>query len=148
MKKIAIILASLFLVLPSYAQNGVEGLLKLLESGRRVSLSFNCRVKGEIPLDLSGTVLAQGDCFHLMANGIESFCDGKTVIMLDSNAKEAYVESAKGLRSYLLANFGALENLELKDVVSKDPSDDLTPFKYELSSLDSSWVVTDLSQGF
>lgn len=148
MKKFAIILAALFLTLPSFAQSGVETLLKLLESGRRVSLAFSCRVKGDIPLDLSGTVVAQGECFRLEANGIESYCDGMNVVMLDRNAKEAYVESAKGLRAYLLANFGSLENLELRDVVSAEPSEDLTIFKYELSGLDSSWVVTDLRQEF
>lgn len=147
MKKFAIIFAALFLTLPTFAQSGADGLLKLLDSGKRFSVTFTCRVKGDIPLELSGTVLAQGECFHMAANGVESYCDGKTVIMLDANAREAYVESAKGLRSYLLANIGAIENLELKDVAISDPSDDLAPFKYELSRLDSSWVITDLSQG-
>lgn len=147
MKKFAIILATILLALPAYSQNGADVLLKLLESGKRVSLAFSCRVKGDIPLDLSGTVLAQGECFHMAANGVESYCDGTTVVMLDTNAREAYVESAKGLRSFLLANLGAIENVELKDVVIGDPSDDLAPFKYELSRLDSSWVITDLSQG-
>lgn len=145
MKRFLSVISLFFFAISLCAQTDVDKLVILLEEGR-VSLNFECRLKGDVPLDLSGSVVAQGDCFHMQANGVESFCDGRTVVMLDREKKEAYVDSASGIRDFLIANYGMVADLKMSNVSKTEASGDFSPFVFDLSALDNSWVVTDLRE--
>ena len=109
----------------------------------RISLRYACTVTQDTPVKLSGVLLVQGECYRAVGNGLEIYCDGATRWTVDPASKEVYVETAEGLEE-LLSWRDSLTELTLSEVEYLPLSDDLSAFRFDTASLDSSWVVTDL----
>ncbi len=109
----------------------------------------------------SATVTVQGDAYHMNGNGIEAWCDGVSIWMIDNEAKEVYVESAESAsESYMQNPSRALRELKGKsegtyvlddgrkvhikvNSIKKSDRKDISSFR-PTQDFDSSWVVTDL----
>ena len=68
-----------------------------------------------------GKVEFQGNAYHLSGNGIEVYCDGKDVWLVDPSAKEVYIEPvSEGVDAYMqnpaLLFTGLKENFEVVNV--------------------------------
>ena len=51
-----------------------------------------------------GTVVVQGNAYHMQGDGFEMFCDGNSTWMIDEVSKEVVIESADSQDAGLLAN--------------------------------------------
>ena len=111
----------------------------------RAEFSCNCDTGGA-PLSYKGVITAQRSCFHSDINGVEAFCDGKKLILLDRENREAYIENAAGLEEYLKANASRISSLRFSELRYSDISEDLSEFSFDLSALGADWVVTDLRE--
>lgn len=119
-------------------------------------------------LNFSGDAVVQGDCYHLVGNGIEIFCDGVSRWTMDAEAKEVYIEDAEETQNLLQEFLKYASDIKYgKDAVSgtftdplddnvvkfnltsiefTDATDDLSGFVLDVESLDNSFVVTDLRE--
>lgn len=109
----------------------------------RISLRYDCTIAQPAPVQLSGELLIQGDCYLAKGNGMEIYCNGTTRWTVDPESKEVYIETAGGIEE-LVPWQDNLEDLSLTDVRYLPLSDDLSPFAFDTTALDASWVVTDL----
>lgn len=109
----------------------------------RISLQYACTFTQDTPLKLSGNLLIQGECYRAKGNGMEIYCDGTTRWTVDPASKEVYIETSGGLEE-LLPYRDSLTELKLSEVKYQPLSEDLSVFVFDVSALDSSWVVTDL----
>ena len=109
----------------------------------RISLQYACTIAQPAPVQLSGNLLIQGDCYRAKGNGMEIYCNGTTRWTVDPESKEVYIEAAGGIEE-LVPWQDNLEDLSLTDVRYLPLSDDLSPFTFDTTALDTSWVVTDL----
>ena len=109
----------------------------------RISLQYACTIAQPAPVQLSGDLLIQGDCYRAKGNGMEIYCNGTTRWTVDPESKEVYIETAGGIEE-LVPWQDNLEDLSLTDVRYLPLSDDLSPFMFDTAALDDSWVVTDL----
>ncbi len=142
-----ILLLCIFLPMLCVAQSLPEKqmaqIARRLSDGQRVSLSYSCTVDGPAPMQLSGRLLLQGECYRAEGNGLEICCNGSTRWTVDREDKEVYIESSGGIREVLQYK-ESLKTLALNDLQYLPGSDDLSPFSFDVSALDSSWVITDL----
>lgn len=143
-RQILTILATMALALGASAQDDAARVLARLQSNR-ISGEYSCVIMQQgVPVSLNGTATVQGDCFHLKGNGLEIFCDGQRLCYVDRSSKEAYIEQAVRLEEYIKAGMGEVKDLKLSKVRYLELSEDMSEFVFETSSLDKSWVVTDL----
>ena len=145
MKKLILCLMAFVLALTASAQSvqeQVAGIAAHLETNR-ISLRYDCTFTQDAPLKLSGTLTVQGDCYRASGNGMEIYCDGTTRWTVDPQSKEVYIETSGGLEE-LLPYRDSLTELKLSEVKYQPLSEDLSVFVFDVSALDSSWVVTDL----
>lgn len=68
-----------------------------------------------------GTVEFQGNAYHLSGNGIEAYCDGKDVWLIDPVAKEVYIEPVSDGKDAYMQNpallfTGLKDNFEVSSV--------------------------------
>lgn len=142
MKRILLtcILGAISLVAAS--QPELQELRKLLE-GKRVTLDYSFVVDGKV--HYNGTATIQAPCFKAKGNGLEIYCDGTSRWTVDRESKEVYIETAEGPESYL-SYLDGVTDLKAMNPVKEAISDDITPFIFDTSALDSSWVITDLRQ--
>lgn len=110
----------------------------------RIELSFDCMVGTDMPVHFTGSLSAQGNCYHLRANGMDIWCDGSTRWSMDTEAKELYVETSNGVGE-VLAYRNAISEISFSNVVVTENPDEVSYF-FDVSKLDNSWVVTDLRQ--
>ena len=142
MKRWILFLLPLLLSLTAAAQPQLGEIAAHLQTDR-ISLRYACTVTQDTPVKLSGVLLIQGECYRAKGNGLEIYCDGATRWTVDPASKEVYVETAEGLEE-LLSWRDSLTELTLSEVEYLPISDDLSAFRFDTASLDSSWVVTDL----
>lgn len=112
----------------------------------RITAEFSCGIKKDVIIECRGTALAQENRFVVKANGIEAYCNGSRLVIVDPAAKEVYVESAAGLEKFLQSNMGNVTDLRFYELRFSDKSSDFSVFEFNTESLDSSWIVTDLRQ--
>ncbi len=138
MKRSVIIVILSFFCLLAGAQD-LDTVRKKLDVSRvRVNYSFVMQ-----KVHCSGTITVQIPCFKASGNGIDVYSDGISRWTVDPESKEVYIENAEGPDDYLKYLLD-IEDLKLSDLVSSPISDDLEMFVFDVSKLDSSWVVTDL----
>ena len=142
MKKWILILIAL-LPLTAAAQQYTIGAVAAHLRTDRISLNYAFTIAEPAPVQLSGTLLAQGECYRAIGNGMEIYCDGKTRWTVDPESKEVYIETAEGIEELALWQDN-MKELSLTDVRYLPISDDLSPFTFDTAALDASWVVTDL----
>lgn len=122
-----------------------EQILSRLEDNR-VSLNYSCTIDtGSVPFEISGKLVAQGNCYRAEGNGLVIICNGPVRWTIDPEAREAYIEDADGIREVLLYRDN-LVKLELKDVQYLPLSETDGEFSFDCSALDPDWVVTDLRE--
>lgn len=144
MKRLILIAAALMACVAGFAQNDLKQILSKAETSR-VSVAYDCTImQQDVPMKFKGVALLQGNCFTLKGNGMEIYCDGKTLVYVDPASKEAYYEDASGLEEYIRSNAGAVREMKLSDVRYEELSDDLSDFRFNTLDLDSRWVITDL----
>ncbi len=124
-------------------------------------VDYSFEVSESAKVSGSAIVTVQGDAYHMSGNGIEAWCDGVSIWMLDNEAKEVYIESADSAsESYMRNPSQALKNLKGKsegtytlddgrkvhikvNSIKKSDRKDVSSFR-PTQNFDSSWVVTDL----
>lgn len=143
MKRLIINLLTILLPFAAAAQAPQLTALASRLQTDRISLHYDCTFTQDTPVRLSGELLVQGECYQARGNGMEIYCDGKTRWTVDPASKEVYVETAEGLDE-LVAMYESLSDLSITGVKYLPLSEDLSAFRYDTSSLDTSWVVTDL----
>ena len=117
----------------------IEDVCAKLEVSRvRVDYSFSIR-----KVHCSGTITVQVPCFKASGNGVDVYSDGKTRWTVDPESREVYIEDAQGPDDYL-KYLNDIDDLSLTGLRTSPLSDDLSPFVFDVSALDGSWVVTDL----
>ena len=109
----------------------------------RISLNYSFTIAEPAPVQLSGALLAQGECYRAIGNGMEIYCDGTTRWTVDPESKEVYIETAESIEELALWQDN-MKELSLTDVRYLPLSDDLSLFSFDTAALDASWVVTDL----
>lgn len=148
MRKLPLILAlalyPLLLPMQQLPEKQIREILGRLDSDR-VSLEYDCETQDPSSLHLSGTIILQGNCYFAKGNGMEIYCDGKTRWTVDPEEKEVYIENSGGIREILDGN-NSLKRLSLKNIKYIPQTGGLRDFRFDSSSLDSSWVVTDLRE--
>ena len=141
MKKILIFAIALCLAAAAMAQNAtIDELRKLVETNR-VTADYSFLMQEKI--SCSGTITVQQPCFKVVGNGLEIYCDGKSRWTVDREAKEVYIEYSESPEEYM-AYLPDVSDLKVTVVKTSPLSDDLKPFSFDVSRLDSSWVITDL----
>ncbi len=142
MKKWILILIALLPLTAAAQQYTLDAVAAHLATDR-ISLHYACTLAQPTPVQLSGELLIQGDCYRAKGNGMEIYCDGTTRWTVDPESKEVYIETAGGVEE-LVPWQDDLEDLSLTEVRYLPLSDDLSPFSFDTAALDADWVVTDL----
>lgn len=114
----------------------------------RVDASYSCEMSiADANVTVTGRITAQQNYYFVSGNGLDIYCDGESRWTVDSEAREVYIEKACGLEEFLSdpdTYLGALSDLKIKNVKYSSPESDLSLYRFDTKSLDSSWVVTDL----
>ena len=128
MRRFFYILVAFAVSVTAAAQNSVESLRAMLDSNR-VSFKYTISAKDRPQIGTSGTMLIDGDCYHMSTKGADIWCDGTTKWTVDSEAKEVYIESSTGTREFMVdptAHLDRVEGLKVSDKqvtgVYKEPS--------------------------
>lgn len=109
----------------------------------RVQLRYSCTVDSGTKLDISGTLVAQGECYRAEGNGLVIISNGELRWTVDPAAKEVYIEHTSGVEE-VLSYRDSLVELELSDVQYLPQTEDSSEFSFDCSALDGEWIVTDL----
>lgn len=144
MKRLITLATAAVLSCTMWAQGNIDDILRRLDDFR-IKAEFSCSVNtDDIRMDCKGTALAQGKCFVVKANGMELYCDGSSLTIVDPVEKEAYIQDATGLDEYLEENKSAVSGLKFQELRYLDKSSDMSPFRFDTGKLSSDWTVTDL----
>lgn len=144
MKRTVCIVISFALCLLCGAQDKqVSEILEKMQSSM-VTLNYHVVTGGKIPVQYDGTAVLQQDKFLINGNGVTVYCDGKAVYAVDPKAKEVYIESTTGIADFVEKEAGNLKEFSVSDVKYSGMSGDIEQFTFDTSSLDRSWIVTDL----
>lgn len=167
MKRLITFAALLLSALCAHAQGGMEMLAEVWQNSR-ISFSYNCETKvSDVPVKIAGSAVIQDFCYVRKDNGLEIYNDGVTKWTVDSDAGEVYIETSGGrdeffglAGSYLnglsdlkygtdqisgsFLDNGVRTDFKAYGIKTEPKSDKLDVFRFDVSGLDSSWVVTDL----
>lgn len=144
MKRTACVIISFVLCILCGAQDKqVSEILEKMQSSM-VTLNYHVVTGGKVPVQYDGTAVLQQDKFLINGNGVTVYCDGKAVYAVDPKAKEVYIESTTGVADFIEKEVGNLKEFSISDVKYSEISGDIGQFTFDTSSLDKSWIVTDL----
>ncbi|MBO4566665.1 MAG: hypothetical protein J5695_05515 [Bacteroidales bacterium] len=154
--------------LPLAAQNGPEAFKALVDSNR-VSFKYSLSAKDKAQIRTDGSVLIDGNCYHIATNGADIWCDGTTRWTVDSEAKEVYIESSDGTAEFFVnpqEHLDRISNLKVGEKsisgIYKEPSQgaevvfkftsivksplsgSTAGFGFSTAGLGKEWVITDL----
>lgn len=135
-------LSGLLLCVSAVAQ--IPDIDEILEKSRteRVTMNYVCSISELSPVRIRGKLIVQGDCYFAEGYGMRIYCNGSTRWTVDTDNKEVYIENAGGIAEVLLYR-DSVSNLQISDVRYSAPSKS-SVFDFDTSTLDSSWVITDL----
>lgn len=108
----------------------------------RVTLNYSCTIPSFFVGKIQGKLVVQGDCYYAEGYGFRIYCDGGTRWTIDRQAKELTIEKAYGIAEVLMLR-DAVTKLEISDV-QYSPQSESSVFSFDVSTLDSSWIITDL----
>lgn len=145
MRRILSIAFAALLCCTAMAQNQqLDDIVRWVDS-YRIKAEFKCKVNTDgVPMDCKGVALCQDDKFALKAAGLEIYCDGKQLIVMDPAEKECYIQDAAGLMDTIKSSVDAVSDLEVQELRFLDKSDDLTAFRFDTKKLGKEWTVTDM----
>lgn len=150
------------------AQTDASALLKKIQ-GKRVSFDYSLNTADKVSVKHSGSAVVEGNCYHIVDNGAELWCDGKSRWTVDPTAKEVYIE-ATGMEEDMLVSpsklLGSVRDLVaggssasgkytgegpgngatfvLTSIKTSAPKGNPSEFSFDVSALDKQWVITDL----
>lgn len=128
--------------IPAIAQSPEIDMILEKSKTQRVTLNYTCSISDLSPVSIKGKLVIQGDCYFAEGYGMRIYCNGNTRWTIDTDSKEVYIENAGGIAEVLLYK-DSVSNLKVSDVRFSAPSED-SVFSFDTSTLDSSWVITDL----
>ena len=108
-----IIMSLLSLIVPllvtAFAQEPQNSVLDELRqncsAGECISVDYEFTSKmSDVKVVGEGTVLVQGNAYHMTGNGLEIYCDGSSTWMIDKSACEVVIETADSKEAGYLAN--------------------------------------------
>ncbi len=153
----------------AWGQGAIKDIIAVIRGKDVVSCSYSYTMRGGMPLKDSGTAELQGHMYHTTTSGgLETYSDGTTCWVVDPKAREVVItEAGESMVSHLDEYIGYVhisrfdgKNLSCtivrpdRDVdldfsasgitlTAPSPSD-VSRFVFDVSALDSSWIVTDL----
>lgn len=140
MKSILTIVLALALGSPSLSE-----ISDVVKSGSRLTTSYALAYSEDgVQVLLNGKALVQGECYRIEGNGVEIYCDGKAVWIVDRKAKEVYVESPASLQDFVASRISSIRDFNLSDTKTAPALDNPGEFTFSTDSLGPEWVVTDL----
>lgn len=128
--------------IPAIAQSSEIDTILEKSKTQRVTLNYTCSISELSPFSIKGKLIVQGDCYFAEGYGMRIYCNGSTRWTIDTDSKEVYIENAGGIAEVLLYK-DSVSNLKVSDVRYSAPSAN-SVFTFDTSTLDSSWVITDL----
>lgn len=144
MKRTVCIIFSIAMCLLCGAQDRqVNEILEKMQSNM-VTLDYHVVTGGKAPLQYDGTAVLQQDKFLISGNGVTVYCDGNAVYIVDPKAKEIYIESPAGIAEFVEKEAGNLKEFSVSGVKYSEMSGDVRQFSFDTSSIDKTWIVTDL----
>ncbi len=167
MKKLLAVLLFMLPALCAMGQAGTPGEVALIiRRGDPVSCRYTLSARGTMPVKESGTALLCGGKYRISGPALDTFSDGVTVWTVDRAAREVYISGAgeslasrleeylgfvsdfnydgRNLSCTLRSDDGSVDlDFSATDISFTSPPED-GAFVFDVSSLDSSWVVTDL----
>ena len=167
MKKTLAILAPLLLCTLAWGQGNIKDVIGILRGKSTISCTYSYVMKGDVPIKDSGKALLFGNKYHTTANGLEIWSDGSTTWTVDKEAKEVYIAPAgenpfshpedfvrkvhnlkydgKSMSCSIVDKENGVDlQFNANDIVLSPATDDDSLFTFDTSSLDKSWIVTDL----
>lgn len=153
---------------PAAAQHNIANVLALIRGKDAVSCSYTFKMHGDMPLEGEGIAVLHGHKYYAEGNGVINYCDGTTLWTVDPAAREVYIENAGGnnivsnIEKYITAvrdfkyDGSSLScsiikpdkklhlDFSASDIRIIPAEEDGTGYSFDVSTLDSSWVVTDL----
>jgi len=134
-----------------------------------VSFKYTLSAKDAAQIRTDGSVLVDGNCYHIALKGADIWCDGTTRWTVDSEAKEVYIEPSDGTAEFFVnpqEHLDRISNLKMSEKsisgIYKEPSQGAevvfkftsiakSPlsgsregFSFNTEALGSDWVITDL----
>lgn len=123
------------------------------------SFDFTYKVDTQVPVIGSGKVLLKNDCYHVVLDSVDYWCDGQTCWIVDDDSKEVYIDYPADYSEYLKTaeisysgnvpsravikmEDGSKATLTIKNYVPNPSVDRL--FSFDVKSLSSDYVVTDI----
>lgn len=92
--RLVILTALSFVTMQSFAQTPINSLRQMFSTGAvSVELEYDLNVPGTLVAGKS-TVLLQGQMYHVHADGLDVYNDGKTMWTVDDSAREVIIESS------------------------------------------------------
>lgn len=122
-----LIMVLMFSSEPLFSQDK-KGLDCLADHASRQSISLSCdcvSMISDIEISYHAEILVQGNCYHMKGNGLEIYCDGSSLWVMDHEIKEAVIERvSEGNQAYAdnpaLMIAKADQFFKRSDVMSKD----------------------------
>lgn len=123
------------------------------------SFDFTYTLDTRVPVNGAGSVVLQNNCYHVVLDGVNYWCDGQTCWIVDDESKEVYVDYPADYSEYLKTaeisysgkapsqvvikmKDGARATLSVKNYVL-DPTV-TQPFAFNTENLSSDYIVTDI----
>jgi len=166
MRRFSSVLVFLSFCCVAFCQDMASELLETLHT-RRVTMNYSFKA-GKVSLG-SGVVVINGDWYLTRSKGLDVYCDGKSRWVVDTAAKEVYIENAGGTGEFFASmdrilsqvddlqltssgasgvftdtSSGEVVNFVFSDMKKTEPGEDVSEFRFCVEALDSDWVVTDL----
>ena len=137
------LLFTLCLACPLVAQTAddIDELIRRAKT-ERVTLNYSCTISSIFVGKIQGKLIVQGDCYYAEGYGLRIYCDGGTRWTIDREAREITIEDAYGIAE-VLGFRDSVTKLEISDV-QYSPQSASSVFTFDMSHLDSSWIITDL----
>lgn len=169
MKRLNFILTLLLVCGTAFCQDlNVQKISEGLANSR-ISFNFSFKVADKGSRQIGGEALVQGQCFRVRAGSVVIISDSKTRWTVDANSKEIYIERGGKLPSILTnpkqfaksvsvssssadgisgvfsnPEDGLKYNFSISSFVSEPVHEEKSPFTFDVTGLDKSWIVTDL----
>jgi len=146
MKRIITLIVAVLSCIVALAQTKPDEVVRLISAGKQVTLQYSLTVESGAPVQYNGVATIQEGAFLVKGNGLEIYCDGESLIVVDPKAKEIYVEKACSIQDYISSNIGKIKDPKISVTSTKEKAVDISAFKYDIKAKDSSWIITDIRQ--
>ena len=123
------------------------------------SFDFTYKLDTKVPVNGAGSVILQNDCYHVVLDGVNYWCDGQTCWIVDHESKEVYIDYPSDYSDYLKTaditysgnipsqvvikmEDGSKATLSVKNFISNPEVNQ--SFVFDIDNLSSEYIVTDI----